>query len=58
MDPRVFPRCTRLVLRHVDTHLSGDDWARKVDELDRTGGIANTSHRRPASAIVRLNSIF
>lgn len=59
MNPRVLPSSivTRLVLRHVDTQLSGDDRAQKVDELDSTGGIAYFSRRRPVRAIVRLHSI-
>ena len=59
MNPRVLPSSivTRLVLRHVDTQLSGDDGAKKVDELDSTGGIAYFSRRRPVRAIVRLHSI-
>lgn len=60
MNPREFPTSirTRLVLRHIDTHLSGEDRFKKVDELERTGGIPNFSRRGPVSAIVRLHSIF
>lgn len=59
MDPRVFPFSirTRLVLRHVDTHLSGDDRAIEVYEVERTRSIGNFSRRRPVGAIVRFHTI-
>ena len=60
MNARVLPSSivTRLVLRHIDTQLFGDDGAKKVDDLEKTGGIANFSRRRPVRAIVRLHRIL